>query len=57
VLAGAASVVGYVPLACLLVVAVKWLVIGRFCAGEYPLWGFYYLRFWVVKKLVEAAPV
>jgi non-ribosomal peptide synthetase-like protein len=56
VLAGAASVLGYVPLACLLVVAVKWLVIGRFRAGEYPLWGFYYFRFWVVKKLVEAAP-
>jgi non-ribosomal peptide synthetase-like protein len=56
-LAGAAAVVGYVPLACLLVVAMKWLVIGRFRAGEYPLWGFYYFRFWVVKKLVEAAPV
>ncbi|GAB3638248.1 non-ribosomal peptide synthetase [Hymenobacter arcticus] len=55
--AGIASVVLYVPLACLLVVAVKWLIIGRFRAGEYPLWGFYYYRFWVVKKLVEAAPV
>ena len=54
--AGAASVLLYVPLACLLVVAAKWLVIGRFRAGEYPLWGFYYFRFWVVKKLVEAAP-
>ncbi|NML63868.1 amino acid adenylation domain-containing protein [Hymenobacter sp. RP-2-7] len=52
----ALAVVLYVPLACLLVVALKWLVIGRFQAGEYPLWGFYYYRFWVVKKLVEAAP-
>jgi len=51
-----AAVLGYVPLACLLVVLVKWLVIGRFQAGEYPLWGWYYYRFWVVKKLVEAAP-
>jgi len=57
VLVGAAAVVGYVPLACLLAIAVKWLIIGRFRAGEYPLWGFYYFRFWVVKKLVEAAPV
>lgn len=56
-LASVASVVLYVPLACLLVVVVKWLVIGRFRAGEYPLWGFYYVRFWVVKKLVEAAPL
>ncbi len=55
-LAGGASVVLYVPLACLLVVGLKWLVIGRFRAGEYPLWGCYYYRFWVVKKLVEAAP-
>ncbi|MVN75097.1 amino acid adenylation domain-containing protein [Hymenobacter sp. HMF4947] len=54
--AGAASVLLYVPLACLVVVLMKWLVIGRFQAGEYPLWGFYYFRFWVVKKLVEAAP-
>ncbi|MGI4835212.1 MAG: Pls/PosA family non-ribosomal peptide synthetase [Janthinobacterium lividum] len=52
----ALTVLLYVPLACLLVVLVKWLVIGRFRAGEYPLWGFYYYRFWVVKKLVEAAP-
>ncbi|MGI4744144.1 MAG: Pls/PosA family non-ribosomal peptide synthetase [Janthinobacterium lividum] len=50
------ATLAYVPLACLLVVVLKWLVIGRFQAGEYPLWGFYYYRFWVVKKLVEAAP-
>ena len=54
---GVAATLLYVPLYCLLVVALKWLVIGRFRAGEYPLWGWYYLRFWVVKKLVEAAPV
>ncbi|MGI4874112.1 MAG: Pls/PosA family non-ribosomal peptide synthetase [Janthinobacterium lividum] len=56
-LAGVASAVLYVPLYCALVVVLKWLVIGRFRAGEYPLWGFYYFRFWVVKKLVESAPV
>jgi non-ribosomal peptide synthetase-like protein len=50
------ATLAYVPLACLLVVVLKWLVIGRFEAGEYPLWGYYYYRFWVVKKLVEAAP-
>jgi len=57
VLTGVASVLLYVPLAGLLAVVVKWLVIGRFRAGEYPLWGFYYFRFWVVKKVVEAAPL
>ncbi|WP_254245207.1 Pls/PosA family non-ribosomal peptide synthetase [Hymenobacter sp. BRD67] len=55
-LLGMAMVLLYVPMACLLVVAFKWLIIGRFRAGEYPLWGFYYYRFWAVKKLVEAAP-
>ena len=54
---GVASTVLYVPVYCALVVVLKWLVIGRFRAGEYPLWGWYYLRFWVVKKLVESAPV
>lgn len=50
------AVTAYVPVACLFVVLAKWLVIGRFKAGEYPLWGFYYVRFWFVKKLVEASP-
>jgi non-ribosomal peptide synthetase-like protein len=50
------ATLAYVPLACCLTVALKWLIIGRFRAGEYPLWGWYYLRFWLVKKLVEAAP-
>ncbi|MFD1469346.1 Pls/PosA family non-ribosomal peptide synthetase [Hymenobacter caeli] len=53
----AAAVLAYVPLACGLVIILKWLVIGKFRAGEYPLWGFYYFRFWLVKKLVEAAPL
>ncbi|WP_125916693.1 non-ribosomal peptide synthetase, partial [Hymenobacter coccineus] len=52
----AAAVLAYVPVACGLVIVFKWLIIGRFKAGEYPLWGLYYVRFWVVKKLVEAAP-
>ena len=51
-----AALLAYLPLYCLLVVAVKWLVIGRFRAGNYPLWGFYYLRFWFVKKAVESVP-
>ena len=50
------ATLAYVPLACGLVIVIKWLVIGRFRAGEHPLWGWYYLRFWLVKKLMEAAP-
>ena len=51
-----AALLAYLPLYGLLVVVVKWLVIGRFRAGNYPLWGFYYLRFWLVKKAVESVP-
>jgi len=38
------------PFAMLLAVAVKWLVIGRFRAGSYPLWGSYYFRWWLVRR-------
>ena len=31
-------------------IAVKWIVIGRFKPGRYPLWGSYYLRWWIVDR-------
>jgi non-ribosomal peptide synthetase-like protein len=34
----------------LLGVAVKWLVIGRFRPGRYPVWGMYYFRWWLVTR-------
>jgi non-ribosomal peptide synthetase-like protein len=36
---------------------VKWLVIGKFREGVYPLWGFYYFRFWFVKKCIDITPL
>ena len=45
------------PLLLLLSVLLKWLVIGKFREGNYPLWGFYYFRFWFVKKCVDITPV
>ncbi|MES2057184.1 MAG: Pls/PosA family non-ribosomal peptide synthetase [Pseudomonadota bacterium] len=41
------------PLAMLASVLVKWLVIGRFRAGDYPLWGSYYFRWWFVRRFSE----
>ena len=41
------------PLAMLASVAVKWLVIGRYRAGAYPLWGLYYFRWWFVRRFSE----
>ncbi|MDX2155666.1 MAG: Pls/PosA family non-ribosomal peptide synthetase [Hyphomicrobiaceae bacterium] len=37
----------------ILVVALKWLVIGRTRPGVYPLWGGYYFRIWLVQRLVH----
>ena len=32
----------------LVFVIIKWTVIGRYKAGRYPIWGQYYLRWWIV---------
>ena len=37
-------------------VATKWLVIGRFKPGVYPLYGLMYLRWWFVKSIVAIVP-
>ncbi len=34
----------------LLGVALKWIIIGRYRPGKYPLWGSYYLRWWLVER-------
>ena len=31
-------------------IATKWLVIGRFKPGRYPIWGVYYFRWWLVQR-------
>ena len=47
-----ATVVGFAvwPSWMLLGIAVKWLVIGRFKPGRYPVWGMYYFRWWLVTR-------
>jgi non-ribosomal peptide synthetase-like protein len=32
-------------------IAGKWLIIGRYRSGAYPLWGSFYLRWWLVRSL------
>ncbi len=34
----------------LLSIAIKWLVIGRYKPGRYPVWGFYYFRWWLASR-------
>jgi non-ribosomal peptide synthetase-like protein len=44
-------------LSLLLPVALKWLLIGRFRPGRYQLWGWYYCRWWLVRRVMALAPV
>ncbi len=41
----------------LMAVAAKWIIIGRYKPGRYPLWGSYYLRWWLVRRMQAFAPV
>lgn len=34
-------------------IAAKWLLIGRYQAGRYPLWGSMYLKWWLVEQIVN----
>jgi non-ribosomal peptide synthetase-like protein len=45
-----ATIVGFAawPILLVLSIAIKWLVIGRYKPGRYPVWGFYYFRWWLV---------
>jgi len=42
---------GAFPAALLTSVVLKWLVIGRYRAGRYPLWGSYYFRWWLATRI------
>jgi non-ribosomal peptide synthetase-like protein len=35
-----------------IVIAAKWLVLGKTKPGRYPLWGAYYFRWWLVKRFL-----
>jgi len=42
-----------VPVASMLFsIAAKWLIAGRFKAGDYPLWGGTYFRWWLVRRII-----
>jgi hypothetical protein len=45
------------PAALLLPFAAKWLLIGRFRPGRHRLWGWYYCRWWLVRKLMALSPL
>ncbi|MFE7774467.1 Pls/PosA family non-ribosomal peptide synthetase [Streptomyces sp. NPDC057445] len=42
---------------CTFPIVAKWILVGRWKPGEFPVWGLTYLRFWTVKVLVHANPM
>ncbi len=44
-------------LAFILPVVSKWVLLGRVRPGIYPLWGWFFLRFWLVDKMMSMAPL
>jgi non-ribosomal peptide synthetase-like protein len=51
---GVASFILMYPFILSLVVALKWLVLGKIRAGNYPLWGSYYLRWWFIQRILTS---
>lgn len=43
--------------ALVLPIAGKWLLIGRWQEVEFPVWGVNYVRFWLVKSLIQMSPM
>ena len=48
-LASTLFLVGY-PLALCVSILAKWIIIGRYKPGSYPLWGLYYFRWWLATR-------
>jgi non-ribosomal peptide synthetase-like protein len=44
------------PVFTVLCVTTKWLVMGKMKAGDYPLWGTYYFKWWLVKTMQRLLP-
>ena len=51
------TVIGFAvwPATLAFTIALKWLVIGRYRPGKYPVWGFYYFRWWLVTRFQSLA--
>jgi non-ribosomal peptide synthetase-like protein len=42
---------------CIFPIVAKWILIGRWSARQFPVWGLTYLRFWIVRALINANPM
>ncbi|RPF43550.1 non-ribosomal peptide synthetase-like protein [Streptomyces sp. Ag109_G2-6] len=48
--------VGFAGL-CMVPIAAKWTLIGRFTPRDFPVWSLTYVRWWLVKTLIRTSPV
>lgn len=44
------------PVFSALIILTKWLVMGKMKEGDYPVWGSYYFRWWLVKTIQRLMP-
>ena len=56
-LIAAALLLGALPMLLAQSIALKWLVIGRYKPGKYPVWGVYYLRWWLVTRVQQLSGI
>jgi non-ribosomal peptide synthetase-like protein len=45
------------PMLSVISIMAKWILIGKYKQGEYPLWGVYYFKWWFVEKLESIVQV
>jgi non-ribosomal peptide synthetase-like protein len=57
VLGSFASLIVVYPVMLVIPIVVKWIMIGRYRAGSYPLWGSFYFRWWFTTTIEAAVPV
>jgi non-ribosomal peptide synthetase-like protein len=57
ILGAFAGLILFYPVMLLAPIAVKWMLIGRYRAGAWPLWGWFYWRWWFATTLEAAVPV
>jgi len=51
----AGAAVAVFPVMLIVAISTKWLVLGRVRPGRHPLWSAYYLRWWFVHTVMDAA--
>jgi len=57
ILGAFASLILFYPVMLMVPIAVKWVLIGRYKPGAYPLWGWFYFRWWLATTVEATVPV